>query len=141
MRNGTTIVELLVVLGLLALLGVGVLPASGGARDRIVVRSASNAFAHVLRTARLAARQSGGARIQVELDSARVRLIRQGRPDEVLALATEFGVSIDAPGPRTPELRFDALGLGRFASRTFTLSRGQAVRKVVVSAYGRVERR
>jgi len=141
MRIGATFIELLVVLGLIGLFTATLLPAVGGARDRVAVRAAQDAFAHAIRTARLAARQTGGSRLRVDLDSARVSLVRPGEPDRVLSLGSEFGVSVDARGPRRPELRFDAIGLGRFANRTFTLTRGSTSRTVVVSSYGRVDRR
>ncbi len=141
MQNGATLLELLLVVGLVGLVSGILLPATGNARDRVAVRSAQDAFATAVRTARLSAPAAGGARLRVDLDSSRVALIRTGRPDQVLSLSNEFGVTLDARGARQPELRFDRVGLGRFTSRTFTLRRGSAVRTVVVSAYGRVDRR
>ena len=141
MRTGATVLELLVVLGLMGLLVALAGTAVGAAADRIAVRSAQNALAHWIGVARHTARATGGARLRVELDSSRVVLLPPAGASEVLSLGREFGVRIDASGSRTPELRFDAMGVGRFASRTFHLARGSAARSVVVSSYGRVARR
>jgi type II secretory pathway pseudopilin PulG len=51
------------------------------------------------------------------------------------------GVSIDLGGRDSTELRFDGLGIGRFASQTVVLRRGGASAAVVLSSYGRVRRR
>lgn len=50
---------------------------------------------------------------------------------------TELALSGGRP---SVELRFDALGLGRMAARSVTLTRGSAVARLIISAYGRIRR-
>ena len=59
---------------------------------------------------------------------------------EVRRLAEEFGVTVDLGAGGEAELVFDALGLGRRASRTVVLRRGEAESRVVIAAYGRAVR-
>lgn len=140
-RRGTTLLELVIVLALFATITVGFWSVAGAARDRVAVSAAHFAFAQTIREARRNARAFGGTRVVVDMDSARVSVVRTGRPDRILSFGHNFGVTISGRGTRTPTLRFDPAGLGRFTSRTFTLGRGGATRTVVVSAYGRVDRR
>lgn len=43
-------------------------------------------------------------------------------------------------GRPSAELRFDASGLGTMAARSVTLTRGSAVARLTISAYGRIRR-
>ena len=65
--------------------------------------------------------------------------------DSVIAgqsLGSQYGVTIElGRRAKVAELHFDGLGLGRVASRTITLRRGQEEVQLVVSAYGRAVRR
>ena len=38
------------------------------------------------------------------------------------------------------ELRFDGMGLGRMSARSVTFTRGSAVARLIISAYGRIRR-
>ena len=140
-RQGTTLVEMTVVLALFVTITSGLWGVASRARDRVAVSAAHYTFAQAIQEARRSARAFGGARVRVEMDSARVTVIRTGSADRVLPFGHHFGVTISGRGSRSPTLRFDPAGLGRFTSRTFTLARGGAARTVVVSAYGRVDRR
>jgi len=140
MRSGVTLFELLVALAIGSVTLSLTLPRARRGEDRLAVRSAQTALAHAVRTARAAAERSGSAEVVVQLDSATVRLVRPGRSELRLSLGTDFGVSIRSGTRGTGEarFRFDRLGVGRFASRSLTVRRGQATRQVVISSYGRV---
>ena len=59
---------------------------------------------------------------------------------EARSLAVEYGVTLELGGSGEAQLAFDALGLGRRASRTVVLRRGAAEARVVIAAYGRALR-
>lgn len=139
--SGSSFIELTLALCVVAvLLGLAV-PALGAARDRFTVRAARDALAAGIARGRALAVVHGGAIVVV--DPAAGRLWVEGGGGEVLGtpvdLARQFGVSISADGAEGPaRLRFDAMGIGRLANRTFRIRRGRAEAGVTLSAYGRV---
>ncbi len=141
MRSGATLFELVVVLALVgALLSWG-LPKLAGAGDLIAVLSARESLLTALRSARTWATLQGGATVVLVTDSARVRIEPRGLDPIVLPLGSDHGVDLGTAGGGTVRLRFDRMGLGRFASRSVDLTRGPVSRSITISSYGRARRR
>jgi len=108
------------------------------------VEGARNEVAALLVRARRTAILEGGAVVVVTRDPPRAHLrtlggeTRAATPD----LEAAYGTTLEHGGRRNGVvLRWDALGLGRMASRTLLFRRGEARAELVVSAYGRVRRR
>jgi len=142
MRQGTTIVELTVVLGLLTLLGLAALPATRKQVDRAALIGAREAMAALVVRSRREAVRSGGARLLLSARDARAWVEVGDSVRVAVPLGSEFGVEMELVGGATrAALSFDALGLGRAASRTIVLRRGGEQVAVVVAAHGRVVRR
>lgn len=140
MKMGATLIEIAVVLSLLALLGVGLLPAARASADRAAVVGAREALAAMLVRTRAEAQRHGGAVLRIEPDG-RVELAIGDSTLASLDPRAEFKVGLST-GSRVPvALRFDGLGIGRASSRTLELRRGGADATLVVAAYGRVVRR
>lgn len=143
-RHGYTLTELVVVLAVLAvLLGIA-MPPVGRWRDRTAVRTARDELAAALAWTRMAAAASGGAALAVDPETGRIWIRTAGgsewRDSPPINLRARYGVRFDPGAGAVIRLPYDALGIGRFASRTFTLRRGAAVAGVTVSAYGRYRR-
>jgi hypothetical protein len=140
--RGHTLVELTFVLLLVSVAVSSVAPTARKARDRAAVVAAREMLVGLVAEARRAA---------IETGAASVRLFERGAVAEVataqaslrrVALTSELGVSLELGGGQPDvELRYDALGLGRLASQTVVLRRGDAVAELIVSSYGRVRRR
>lgn len=128
-----------------ALLGVLVgmgLPPLAALRDRMAVRGARESAVGLFAEARARALVAGEAVVLATESPPELRVRAPGEPTSAVELTSEYGVSLDIPGPpRRAALRFDALGIGRMASRTLLFRRGSAEAGLVVSAYGRVRRR
>lgn len=138
--HGVTLLELTTALALVAVALSVAVPPGLAVRDRWAVHLAATDVAALLARARAEAPARGGVTVEVEEEAARVRLL-QG--DSVLAMARpdERGVAVEIVGsPTRVELGFDALGIGRIASRRIVLVRGRAADTLVVSSYGRVTR-
>ena len=103
-----------------------------------VLAAREAAVAHIGRTRR-EARLSGGARLELRRDRARLWIESGGTPRDTLALESRFGVHMELGGGAA-SLSFDALGLGRVASRSLWFVRGTARAGLIVSSYGRVRR-
>lgn len=143
-RKGASLVELITATSILSVLFAIAVPAMHRMRDEYAVRAARDAFASAIARTRAAAVAAGGARLVVAVSEGRL-LIETAAGDTVgqpLELTRDFDVAVSAGANAGPEvqLRFDGLGIGRVASRTFTLVRGRARARVTVSAYGRVQR-
>ena len=143
-RRGHTLLELLIVLALLAL-AIGIAyPATRAAADVWAVRAARDATAALLATTRSAAIAHRGAELLVVpgRGSVLARTARAPVPRPVLEVTREWGVTLTSPGAAadTIAVRYDALGLGRVASRTFRFERGSAAAGITIAAYGRVRR-
>ena len=139
MRSGFTLLELVFAMAVLAVVAGAIVPAAARTSDRAAVIGAREAVAGLVARTRSEALVLGGARLRARSDDGSI-WVEAG--DSVITsrrLADEFGVTLDVGAPEA-ELAFDALGLGRRASRTFVLRRGGAEARLVVAAYGRAVR-
>lgn len=141
MRSGTTLPELVLALLLLGAVALWVFPRAAFARDLIAVQSARESLIASLGAARGWATLRGSATVVILTDSALVRVERPGLDPWVLPLGADQGVAIQSGAGGQIRLKFDRLGIGRFASRTVTVSKGAASRSVSISSYGRARRR
>ena len=140
---GFTVLELAVVL---LLLSVGASALAGGARKLAHRASVVTAREEVIREivrARAAGVLRGGASAVVVARPPSVRLQAEESVLRSVPLAGgEEGITVSLTGGRDSlVLRFDRLGIGRFANATVLLRRGGATSGLVVSSYGRVRRR
>lgn len=140
-HSGTTLIELIVVLAVLAvLLGVAVL-SSARWRDEAAVRAARDELASGLAQARVTAVSSGGAALILDPAAGRFWTVTDsGAAGEPVSLEDRYGVLVDPGGDDLVVLRYDGLGIGRLASRTVRIRRGRAEAGLTVSAYGRTRR-
>jgi type II secretory pathway pseudopilin PulG len=138
---GTTLIELVVVLAVLAvLLGVAV-PSSGQWRDGAAVRAARDELAAGLAQARVTAVASGGAALILDPLAGRFWTVTDSGPvGEPVSLEDRYGVLVDPGGADLVVFRYDGLGIGRLTSRTVHIRRGGAEAGLTVSAYGRTRR-
>lgn len=140
-RRGVTLAELATVFVLLAVGLAAALPPAAGLRDRLAVGRAANEVVALLVRARAVAPRFGGARVEVSAATDELRLVAD---DSVLARARlGEGVRVDlvlTNGRDEADIVYDALGIGRVASRTIVVGRGRAADTLRVSSYGRVAR-
>ena len=138
---GTTLIELIVVMAVLAiLLGVAV-PSSAQWRDAAAVRAARDELASALARARATAVSRGGAALVLDPLAGRFWTVTDsGRAGETVSLEDRYGVQVDPGGEEPVIFRYDGLGIGRLASRTVRIRRGTAEAGLTVSAYGRTRR-
>jgi prepilin-type N-terminal cleavage/methylation domain-containing protein len=139
MRRGTTLVELLITLALLGMLGAIAAPRVGGLLAGAAVESAARRIAAAHTVARTAAVYHGSlALVRVTPDSLVVRTIAGADTVTIWRAPGPASESVALAGPDRPVV-FSPLGLARGVSNaTFRLTRGSAVRQVVVSRLGRV---
>ncbi len=138
--EGGTLLELLLVVGLLAiLLGIAATPVAA-MLDRIAVRSAAAALGRGLARARVLAQSRGGAVVVIDPRTRRYWIETGGAPaaDSLVLLSAPGTVQV--PGGSTAAVRigFSPLGLGEVASRTFVFRLGRAEAHLTVSSFGRV---
>lgn len=140
-RPGTTLIELIFALAVLAILiGIGY-PPLRRALDRMAVRAARDTLLAGVARTRVVAAGRGGAALVLEPASARF-WIESARGDTLAAvvdLRDRHGVrlAVDGAAAERVALRYDALGLGRIASRTVRLRRGGEEAGLTIAAYGR----
>jgi len=139
---GYTLLELTLVLVLAGtLLGVAV-PRGAAVLDRIAVTVARDIVAASLARTRALAISRGGATLvlrrrplRLRIEDATGTLAPGGNP------ALPHGIELETSGTDAEiQIRYDALGIGRLASRTLRFRRGDAVATLVLSSYGRVTR-
>lgn len=138
-RSGHTLLELALVLGIGGSLFLLATPSLQHARDLMATRAARDYLLTQLALARVAAPAHGGAEVVLDTAAAQVLVRSAARVHSRSSLRDHFGVELTFPGQAaaTATLRFDALGLGRMASRTVAVSRGRARAHLSISAYGR----
>lgn len=143
-RTGYSLLELVVVLALLSLVLGLAWPAARSAADAWAVRAARDATAALLAAVRAEAIARGGAELLVipSMGAVLTRTAAAPEPRPGLRFDEDWGVRVVAPDfdGDTVSIRYDALGIGRVASRTLRFERGAAVAGITVAAYGRIRR-
>ncbi len=141
MRYGFTILELTGVLTLLALAATLSFPVGQGVRERLSVVGAREELVGLITRARGEALRRGGSRLIILGSPAEVRIEAGGELLHRVDLGATWRTELVLSGGRQAvELRFDASGLGRMAARSVTFTRGSAVARLIISAYGRIRR-
>jgi prepilin-type N-terminal cleavage/methylation domain-containing protein len=139
-QSGFSLIEVVFVLALLGVLAGIAVPAAAALRDVLAVRAARDALAARLAHTRALAVTHGGARLELDIETARVRVLAASGDTigDPLHIGDVHGVVVTVPGRTgTIALRYDGLGIGRLANRTVVLRRGNAEARLVVTAYGR----
>lgn len=140
--RGHTLIELAFVLFIVGVATASATPPALRLADRTAVVAAREAVVALIVEARLAAVESGGARVRIEGSPWQATALAQGATLRSVALQEEYGVSLELGNGRTDvDLAYDALGLGRVASQTVVFRRGDASAELIVSSYGRLRRR
>lgn len=138
MRDGSTLIEILLVVTLVAATTGVAVPAMARLRDRVSVRLAAADATRALADARSAA-LTAARRTAVHLDSAAATLVVHAGDDtlRIVPLAP-YGVRLRAT---RDSIAFGPHGLGwGAATTTITLERGAARTALAVSRLGRVRR-
>ncbi len=138
MRLGTTLIEVLLAVSLVAATTAFAIPALVRLRDRVSVRLATADVAQALADARLAA-LTAARRTAVRVDAARGLVAIHAGADTLRTLAlAPYGVRLSAT---RDSIAFGPHGLGwGAATTTITLERGTARTALAVSRLGRVRR-
>lgn len=140
--RGFTLLELITVITLLGILLGEAFPATRTLQDRMAVVGAREAVVGLFHRARMEAVARGGSMVVLTTGPAVTTLLAGGETVIRESIGADYGVELRLSGGRSSvTLAFDALGLGRVASQTLRITRGDAVTEVVVSSYGRVTRR
>src|SRR5262245_13633937 len=125
MRSGFTLLELIVVLALIAITSAAIVPAAARTADRAAVVGAREVVAEMVARTRTEAMTLGVARLRARAADGVIWVESRDSVIALRSLADEFGVTLEL-GATDAELAFDALGIGRRASRTFVLRRAGA---------------
>lgn len=138
--SGYTLLEVLCALVIAGVLCALALPPAHRLMTVLATRAARDAAAGALFRARGIAPAHGGADLLIVPADGDLRVEADGVDAPVLRLAAEYGVTVVADGAPTDSIRlhFDALGIGRMASRTLRFRRGGAEARLTVSTFGRV---
>jgi type IV fimbrial biogenesis protein FimT len=137
--KGSTLIELLIALGILSIVALTSIPAAGALRDRAAVRSATTEMVSALALAR----SSGLAEarvVAVRFDSSADRSLVISPPDTLLdlPLGARYGIALSST---RDSIAYGPTGRGYGASNTtITIRRNGAADTIVVSRLGRVRR-
>ena len=141
MRHGFTLLELAGVLALLAVAASLSFPVGRNVSERLSVTGAREELVGLITRARGEALRRGGSSLIVLSNPAEVRVEANGEILHRVDLGATRRIELVLSGGRpSVELRFDASGLGKMAARSVTLTRGSAVARLIISAYGRIRR-
>lgn len=139
--RGTTVIELLVALLLLGVLLALSLPPMARWRDAVAARAARDELAAGLAWTRLSAVSHGGSTLVVDATSGTFWTMTPAGPARPpVSLTDRYAVRLDVGSGGRVSLEYDALGVGRHASRTIRFRRGRAEAGLVISGYGRFRR-
>jgi hypothetical protein len=141
---GVSLAELTLVLCLTAiLLALAALPLRR-ILDRTATAAARDELAAALARTRAAAVGAGGAQLVIQLQEAVYHIERADgvvvEPPRDLTSLYDVRLATDGSASARVAIVFDGLGIGRLASRTIRIRRGDAEAGLTVSAYGRVRR-
>jgi prepilin-type N-terminal cleavage/methylation domain-containing protein len=140
MSRGTTLLELLLVLAIVAVLTALAAPAAGTLRDRLLVQEAADLVAGAHARARLLALVERRVMVlTLTADSLVLRAVESPiDTTERWRAAGPAAARVDVTGfPRAVAFSPAGVAFG-FANGTYGFSRGRASRQVIVSRYGRV---
>lgn len=139
--RGTTVIELMVALLLLGVLLALSLPSMARWRDAVAARAARDELAAGLAWTRLSAVSHGGSTLVVDAASGTFwTMTPAGAARKPVSLTDRYAVRLDVGSGGRVSLEYDALGVGRHASRTIRFRRGRAEAGLVISGYGRFRR-
>jgi type II secretory pathway pseudopilin PulG len=139
MRQGTTLIEISVVVGMLGLMAGLTFPRFGSYRDRVAVDGATSSTMSLLASARQAALRRG-ARTAVHLDSATATVLVIAGIDTLARRSLREVHGVDFSTTRD-SIAFAATGLGYGAANTqIVLFRGSTTDTITVSRLGRARR-
>jgi prepilin-type N-terminal cleavage/methylation domain-containing protein len=140
--RGYTLIELLTVLTLLAVGASSLAPTARRVVDLAAVTTAREEVIAAFTEARGRAMAAGGSSVTILTEPPGLRIHEHGILRRSVVLDSDGSLEVGLSGGRdSTEIRFDALGLGRFASETIVLERGDASVALIVSSYGRIRRR
>jgi type II secretory pathway pseudopilin PulG len=139
-RTGWSLVELTVALALMAILCGIAAPPLRRALVIARVRAARDVVAAELARARALAVARGGAELRLERRTGTVRVHAADTALEPVPVAVAGGVELEVDGVAgdTVCIGFDAMGIGRMASRTIRVRAAGVEAGVTISSYGRV---
>ena len=138
--SGTTLLEIVVVCTLIGVAAGATVPLVRGGMDTVAVIAARDEISATAARTRALAVARGGAVLVVDATRNSVWIDAGGASVELPTdFEQEFGVRISLDGTQTvAEVAFDALGVGRVASRTIRITRGTAEARLTISAFGRL---
>lgn len=141
-RRGYTLLEITAVLVLLALATSAALPRLADLMDAFAVRSARERVAGLLALTRARAPALAGARVVVVEAPPEIRVEARDTVLRRLGVDELGGVEVRVAGARAAiTFSYDGLGVGRLASGTLSFRRGDRESRLVISSYGRIDRR
>ena len=139
LRSGSTLIELIVALAILAILLLAGVPGSATLRNRSAVRASATELVSALALARSTALAESRV-VAVALDTgAAARAVVFASRDTLLdlPLGARYGVTLDAT---RDSIAYGPTGRGYGAANaTLTVRRGHAVDTIVISRLGRVK--
>lgn len=138
-QRGKSLTELLLTMSLLSIVAMLALPQARRGIDALYVRSAREALFGVATHARALALARGGADLIIDPVDGSVRAVDASGAVGSMTMLGEYHVSVASDRTRIV-LHYDARGIGRMASRTVRLRRGNAEAGLTFSSYGRVRR-
>jgi type II secretory pathway pseudopilin PulG len=139
MRQGTTLIEISVVVGMLGLMAGLTFPRFGSYRDRVAVDAAASSTMSLLATARQSALRRA-TRTAVLLDSATATVMLIAGIDTLARRSLRDAHGVDFSTTRD-SIAFASTGLGYGAANTqIVLRRGRAIATIAVSRLGRARR-
>jgi len=140
--RGYTLIELLAVLTLFAVGASALAPTARRLADLAAVTTAREELVALLGEARVTAMKAGASTVTVVTEPPTARIESGGGSIHSFGVGATRPIVLSLSGGRdSVSMRFDGLGLGRFANQTIELSRGGISTSVVISSYGRVRRR
>ena len=139
---GTSLTELALALTILGVVCTLAAPAGSRSLDALRTRTArEQAYGFAMRTRALAI-ERGGADLIFDLPDASITMLDgAGTVIESAYLGGDHvTITTDPSSVSRLQLRYDARGIGRMASRTITFRKGSAQAGLTFSSYGRVRR-